>query len=123
MEKESTTNVPSKALLPVGKSPLACGLRSLPLLFMLSSSSFENRPRSIYLPASFPPIYVFSHKPLPTPTVHHLASVSSSPTTMGELLTSATRPCMEPLGRCPPPSLKMLLDSLTKASKTIIINK
>ena len=32
----------------------------------------------------FSPIPLFSRKPLPTPTVHYLASVSSSPTTMGE---------------------------------------
>ena len=67
MEKESTTNVPGKALLLARKTPLTCGLRSLPLLFVLPSSSSENRPRSIYLPAFFSHVSIFPHKPSPAP--------------------------------------------------------
>ena len=40
--KESITNVSGKALLPVGKSPLVCGLRSLLLASFLSPSEKQS---------------------------------------------------------------------------------
>ena len=87
--------------------------------------SSSQPPQNLSLTCWKIPLFLSSPASNPYFTVHHSTSVSSSPTTMGELLTSATCPCMEPPERRPPTLTENAPppDSLMKASKTIIKTK